>query len=132
MLDHDNILDEMMGGKPKKVIAQPKTKAHFSGKQVALHLAKGEAMKLSVAERIEYVMFSALRGRTFDGCGAEGCQLGVYVGEKYVRMCKRCEGKGEQSTKDRARFNTWAMATKRGVKKTSYVQHNAVNSYGWR
>lgn len=105
------------------------TRKHITAAQVAQFMREREAKGLEPVERIDWVVRQINRGIKFDGCGAQGCQLGVYVGVKYVRVCHRCKGRGEQTASDRARFNTWQMAGDRGVRKSSYHEFNETNAY---
>lgn len=102
---------------------------HITAKQAAQFLREREGKGLPPVERIDWIVRQINRGIHFEGCGAPDCQLGVYVGVKYVRVCHRCQGTGVQTERDVARYNTWKMAGQRKTRSASYHDHNETNAY---
>lgn len=110
-------------------LKQVHTKKHVTAAQAAQFLREREGKGLAPVERINWVLSQVARGIEFGGCGADGCQLGIYVGAKYARVCHRCQGAAVLSTKDKARYNTWRMSGDNGTRRSSYHQHNETNAY---
>ncbi len=131
MHDHEAILNKLMNTDTTVVSAPVRTapKKHLTASEVAQFLREREAKGLSPLDKLPWVVRQISRGVKFDGCGAPDCQLGIYVGTQYVRICHRCKGKGVMDAKDTARHYTWQQATLAGKKKSSYVQHNENNPY---
>ena len=102
---------------------------HFTGAEVAKFLREREGKGLEPVDRMPWVIKQISRGARFDGCGAEDCQLGIYVGIKYARVCHRCMGDGVMTAAHTERFRRYNNVHENGRAVIDYSFHNDTNRF---